>query len=51
MANASCPVVAGVVYLRVDGRQLRARAEILVLVLAGSHSLSGRLGNRDRPRA
>jgi hypothetical protein len=30
MANSSCPVVAGVVYLRVDGRQLRARAEIKV---------------------
>jgi hypothetical protein len=30
MANANCPVVAGVVYLRVDGRQLRARAEIKV---------------------
>jgi Phage tail tube protein len=30
MANSNCPVVAGVVYLRVDGRQLRARAEIKV---------------------
>src|SRR5262249_51239569 len=32
MANQNCPVVAGVVYLRVDGRQYRARAEIKVSI-------------------
>lgn len=32
MAGTNCPVVAGVVYLRVDGRMYRARAEIKVSI-------------------
>ena len=30
MPNPSCPVVAGTVYLRIDGQQYRARSEIKV---------------------
>jgi Phage tail tube protein len=33
MANQNCPVVAGVIYLRVDGRMYRARAEIKVSIM------------------